>query len=447
MVNHGPARARYRTLGASAWQSIAIFGAPYWALTARRAVAAVRPPQRDTAKRRRLLVDVSILANHDAGTGIQRVVRSLLRELAVSPPSDFEVVPVKATRKDVYRYAIEYAARFGILLPYVVGTKVQVDEGDMFLGLDLCSRIAPCRRNQYLDWQARGVQFAFVVYDLLPALHPDWFTSKGRKSFRHWLTTIAIHADMLVCISQAVANDLERWLTGKLALTDARPAIRWFHLGTDLVIEEQPTHSSLPISITGSHPLDRWALMVGTVEPRKGYAAVLDAYEILWAQGCGVGLVVVGQQGWHVDALVERLRTHTEAGKRLFWLPNLDDAQLANLYRTLDGLIMASEGEGFGLPLIEAARNRMPILARDLPVFREVAGERATYFSAKNRHELADALRHWFERMQTGALPVPEPPLTWQESANLLKNIIAGQIGSTNPSPHHHDEIIRIRNE
>ncbi|WP_260436974.1 glycosyltransferase family 4 protein [Burkholderia contaminans] len=372
-----------------------------------------------------MLVDVSILANHDAGTGIQRVVRSLLRELAASPPPDLEVVPIKATRKDVYRYAIECAARFGIELSHAAGAEVRVDEGDMFLGLDLCSRIAPRRRNQYLDWQARGVRFAFVVYDLLPALHPEWFTLKGRKSFRHWLTTIAIHADVLVCISQAVASDLDRWLTGKLELTDAAPAIRWFHLGTDLVTDEGPAGSPMPASIVCSHPPDRWALMVGTVEPRKGYAAVLDAYEMLWAQGCSVGLVVVGQQGWHVDALVERLRAHPEAGKRLFWLQNVDDARLANLYRTLDGLIMASEGEGFGLPLIEAARNRMPILARDLPVFREVSGECATYFSAKSRQELANVLRHWFESMQTGALPPPATPLTWQESANFLKNIIS----------------------
>lgn len=398
---------------------------PRWSPVARCAVAAVRPTSRDTAKRRRLLVDVSILANHDAGTGIQRVVRSLLRELAISPPSNLDVVPVRATRKDVYRYAIECAARFGIELPHAAGAEVRVDEGDIFLGLDLCSRIAPRRRNQYLDWQARGVRFAFVVYDLLPALHPDWFTSKGRKSFRHWLTTIAIHADMLVCISQAVAGDLERWLAGKLALSDAGPAIRWFHLGTDLVAEANSGGSSSPVGIAGSHAPDRWILMVGTVEPRKGYAAVLDAYEMLWAQGCSIGLVIVGQQGWHVDALVERLRTHPETGKRLLWLPNLDDAQLANLYRTLDGLIMASEGEGFGLPLIEAARNRMPILARDLPVFREVVGERATYFSTKNRHELASAIRHWFERLQTGTLPASAIPLTWQESANFLKKIIA----------------------
>ncbi|QUN43895.1 glycosyltransferase family 4 protein [Burkholderia cenocepacia] len=425
MVNHCPARVRSSTFRASAWQSIAIFGIPRWTLTARRAVAAVRPKQHDTVKRRRLLIDVSILANHDAGTGIQRVVRSLLQELAVSPPSGIEVVPVKATRSDVYRYAIECAARFGIRLPHPAGAEVQVNEGDMFLGLDLCSRIAPRRRNQYLDWQARGVRFAFIVYDLLPALNPDWFTPKGRKSFRRWLTTIAIHADLLVCISQAVASDLERWLAGKLGLTDAGPAIRWFHLGTDLVPEEHPASLSAPVSIAGSHPPTRWALMVGTVEPRKGYAAVLDAYEVLWEQDYSVGLVVVGKQGWHVDVLAERLRTHPEAGTRLFWLPDLDDTQLANLYRTLDGLIMASEGEGFGLPLIEAAHNQMPILARDLPVFREVAGEHATYFSAKNRLELANVLRHWFERMQSGTLPSPATPLTWQESANFLKNIIA----------------------
>jgi glycosyltransferase involved in cell wall biosynthesis len=59
--------------------------------------------------------------------------------------------------------------------------------------------------------------------------------------------------------------------------------------------------------------------MVGTVEPRKGYAQTIDAFELLWSKGEEVNLVIVGKAGWHVEELVERLRDHPLRGKRLFW--------------------------------------------------------------------------------------------------------------------------------
>ncbi|MFU0418289.1 glycosyltransferase, partial [Acinetobacter baumannii] len=107
----------------------------------------------------------------------------------------------------------------------------------------------------------------------------------------------------------------------------------------------------------------------------------MDAFELLWEMGSEVTLVIAGREGWCVEALSQRLRCHLEAGKRLVWLADVSDAQLAALYANLGGLIMPSEAEGFGLPLVEAARYGMPLLVRDLPVFREVVGEHASYFS------------------------------------------------------------------
>ncbi|MFN0630266.1 glycosyltransferase, partial [Bacillus anthracis] len=56
-------------------------------------------------------------------------------------------------------------------------------------------------------------------------------------------------------------------------------------------------------------------LMVGTLEPRKGHAQVLDAFENLWKGGANLNLVIVGKVGWMVDLLVQRLCSHPELGK------------------------------------------------------------------------------------------------------------------------------------
>jgi glycosyltransferase involved in cell wall biosynthesis len=122
------------------------------------------------------------------------------------------------------------------------------------------------------------------------------------------------------------------------------------------------------------------------------------------------------------DAFCARLRKHPESGKRLIWLDNATDAQLQKLYSTCSCLIAASEGEGFGLPLIEAARHDLPILARDIPVFREVAGEFATYFDGSSPENLCHALESWLLANKAGNVERSKNLafLTWSESATAL---------------------------
>lgn len=419
---------------AAALQFAAIWWSARWAGAARRAVAALRPALPSerplgSGERRQLLVDVSIIASHDAGTGIQRVVRSLLLELVREPPPGFEVRPVRATRKTSFRYANTYLSSLNVgALPREDST-VCVGAGDIFLGLDLSSRIAPSRQREFLNWRAQGVRFAFVVYDLLPALHPEWFTPRARKSFQHWLGTVAVHADALCCISCSVADEVAGWLWQRCGIAGSELTPGWFHLGADLPLAPQDRAGlGTPLGERSSNSLRQSVLMVGTVEPRKGHAQVLEAFEQLWAQGHDVTLVIAGREGWHVASLVQRLRMHPEAGKRLVWLTEVIDAQLASLYGSLGGLVMASEAEGFGLPLVEAANYGMPILARDLPVFREVAGDHASYFSGRTGAELAPQLAAWLHLLQAGQAPRSSGlcRLGWGGSAGQLKTLLAG---------------------
>ena len=89
-------------------------------------------------------------------------------------------------------------------------------------------------------------------------------------------------------------------------------------------------------------------------------------------------------------------------------------------------LIAASEGEGFGLPLIEAASHHLPIVARDLPVFREVAGEHAYYFSGLSGEDLSNALSDWLGLFARHEAPKSDlmPHLTWSESCQQILPLI-----------------------
>jgi len=167
-------------------------------------------------------------------------------------------------------------------------------------------------------------------------------------------------------------------------------------------------------------------LMVGTVEPRKGHAQVLDALDALWSGGEELNLVIVGKQGWLVDALATRLREHPEQGRRLFWFEGASDEWLETLYRQAKLLIAASFGEGYGLPLIEAARRGTPLLARDLPVFREVAGDHALYFRGESAGALVEAVHGWRDAAARGHVPDSSriATTTWREAVATMLRIV-----------------------
>src|SRR5205085_8129675 len=115
------------------------------------------------------------------------------------------------------------------------------------------------------------------------------------------------------------------------------------------------------------------------------------------------------------------------------WLESADDSVLKRLYEQADGLLMASEAEGFGLPIIEAARHDLPILLRDIPVFREVAGDHATYFHGTAPDELQEALTTWLSQVKADAAP-PATGIAWQtwsESTQSLMDLI-----TDNQHPH-----------
>ena len=97
---------------------------------------------------------------------------------------------------------------------------------------------------------------------------------------------------------------------------------------------------------------------------------------------------------------------------------------LDHIYRSARALLAASEGEGFGLPLIEAAQYGLPIIARDIPIFREVAGEHAYYFRGKDPGDLADALRTWLSLGDAAPASQSLPRLTWHQSSRQLLDVV-----------------------
>ncbi|MGH8061018.1 MAG: glycosyltransferase family 4 protein [Pseudoxanthomonas sp.] len=394
---------------AVSWQSLLVEAMK------RRGMRAWLPMQEVAA---RYLVDVTELALEDLGAGVQRVTRSWLLELLLAPPQGLGIEPVRLDDRGDYVLARSFLAQFLGLRDGDLGADLafQPHPADRFIGLDFCRDRAAQLEPALAKLRAVGVPISLVVPDMLPLQHPHWFPQGIAEAMQAWLGVLARQVDLAVCISSDCARNLREQLAAR-GLDARRLRMAIVPLGSDLPLAVAA--EVVPPQRSGSTRL----LMVGTLEPRKQHAQVLDAFDLMLAHGMDVELMIVGHPGWATEAVTGRIRRHREAGKRLHWLADADDSVLAAAYRSSDLLVMASLGEGFGLPIGEAARLGCGLLLRDIAVFREVAGDKAEYFSGTEATALVQAVAEWIQDRDR-ALPraVEGRWSTWEESAALLKN-------------------------
>ena len=392
------------------WRALSEFLDRWWwfrRLTVPTGVSGVMP---------RLFVDVSAIIRHDAQTGIQRVVRSVWAELLARSGTGFECVPVFATARRGYCVAPQdFLEREDLPKPIA---PVAVRPGDKFLGLDLSAHLLPKYRPQIRSWREAGASIHIVVYDLLPLNRPEWFSAPASAHFRKWFRVVKEEADQAICISDQVAEELRKRVRGTRA--EGRLAIGRMPMGADIA-------QSLPSSgiceqvqsVLARMRFRPTILMVGTVEPRKGYEVALRAFDFLWrtAPSRAPDLVIVGKAGWKTAHLQKIIRSHPLYGRRLQWLEGVSDEALCACYETARGLLVASRAEGFGLPLIEAAEHRLPVLARDLDVFREHNLPNVTFFTDDQPQILA---RQLLQLAESPRAQGPAHLMSWRAAAGAL---------------------------
>jgi alpha-1,2-rhamnosyltransferase len=270
--------------------------------------------------------------------------------------------------------------------------------------------------------RVRGLRIVAVVYDLIPIRHPEFCDEFLIGSFGAWFQWSLANADAFVCISKTVRMEVEDEATKLLGLSKARrKGYEYFHLGSELDLKDGKRSIPEPLGnvFAGPAPV---CLMVSTIEPRKNHNYLLDAFERVWEQNGLAKLCIIGKPGWKCDELLARIRNHRERGRRLFLLESVDDDGLEYAYANAAVLVFPSMAEGFGLPLVEAMQRGLPVIASDIPVFRETGGDFVAYCDVREPKSLA---RMVLELERTGKVPAARDPkdwrwITWRESAQQL---------------------------
>jgi len=311
-------------------------------------------------------------------------------------------------------------ARAAATLPPTTSAKseppagVSPEPGDVLLLVDSSWHDHPWAAAR--AFKAQGGLIVCMIHDLIPETNPEFCDDRLRALFKDWIEAAVDLADGFVCNSQTTAEVMR----ARLVAAGKMQNVTHFWLGSE--IETNSTDINSPIAALDTH--DPIFACVGTLEPRKNQTYALDAFDIVWNEGVRAKLIFVGRLGWLSEPVVERIRRHARYGRDLFLLTDADDSTLARIYRRANALIFPSRMEGFGLPLVEALQQGAPVLASDIPIFREIAREGVTFVRLDDPAQCARAIK---DHCASGAPRLPKPVawLTWAQSTHAFYRAVA----------------------
>ncbi len=231
------------------------------------------------------------------------------------------------------------------------------------------------------------VPAAVVVHDLTPLTRPHHHTLANRYCFNAYFAESVVAADAVVCVSETTRRRLEEHVPS------AGRRARVIADGVDAFFTPAAAGADGG-AIRGRHAGGRaFVVQLGTLEPRKGIATLIAAHAaLLAARREAPDLVLAGGRGWGGRWLEAALSGHPEPQRvHVTGYVSRDDAR--ELLRHAELAVLASEEEGFGLPLAEALACGAACVASDEPALVELAAGAADCFPRGNAAALAAAMQ------------------------------------------------------
>lgn len=259
------------------------------------------------------------------------------------------------------------------------------------------------------DWLARHrLKPVYLIHDLIPITHPAYCRAGEAERHAGRIRNALRSARGLIVNSAATGAELAQFAQGGgLPVPDILVA----HLGIE----------DLPAAI-GAAPWPRpYFLSIGTIEARKNHILLLRLWERLREElrSETPDLVLIGQRGWEADETFALLDEGRHEFGRVLELDRCSDAELAAWIDHARAVLMPSHAEGYGLPVMEAMSRGMPVIASDLPVYREVAQDIPLFLDPDDGNAWLRAVRRYLadspeREEQRRRLATYRPP-SWQE--------------------------------
>lgn len=231
--------------------------------------------------------------------------------------------------------------------------------------------------------ERRKLKAVYLIHDLIPITHPQY--CREGEAARHELRIEAAlrSASGLILNSGATERELAGFANDN-GIAMPPSLVAW------LGIDAKPVDASIRAAL----PDRPYFVMIGTIEARKNHLTILEAWrDIVGRLGDQAPrLFVIGQRGWEAAEAIGILDDPGTLKCHVHEMPACDDEQMGKLLAGARAMLMASFVEGFGLPVVEALQQGVPVIASDLPVFHEIAGDIPTYLDPNDSVAWANAV-------------------------------------------------------
>lgn len=202
-----------------------------------------------------------------------------------------------------------------------------------------------------------------VIHDLTAILYPKWHDKASHIVQKLFLKKILKKADHVIANSHSTAASIKEY----------QP------LTKDKISVVYPSISIKENKKISDNNNDVYFLSVGTIEPRKNYLQLIEAFEKVAAINSEVKLIIVGYKGWKYEPVIDAIKT-SKYSNRINLKGYISEEELINYYRNSVAFVFTTLYEGYGLPLLEAMSLESVIISSDIAICREVCGEAALYY-------------------------------------------------------------------
>lgn len=240
----------------------------------------------------------------------------------------------------------------------------------------------------FATWPSARTKYrATVIHDLTYLYFPEVVEAKNLAHLRRVVPRSIEQADFIITVSETVKAELVKEFSlppEKCVVTTVPPDATYFQKNTNEI------HKKYGI------PTQKFIYFIGNLEPRKDLPTLIEAYcKLPTSTKEEYSLVLAGGDGWKTEKSRQSLAKAKATGENVVHVGFVDSKDTAAFYQQASLFVMPSIYEGFGMPILEAMASNCPVMASDIPVLREAAGEAALFAKVGD----SDSFSHAIQRL------------------------------------------------
>lgn len=274
----------------------------------------------------------------------------------------------------------------------------------------------------YAAWPSVKSRFtATTIHDLTFIHYPELVETNNLAHLGRVVAKSIKSSDFIITVSEAIKKEiLDTYdLKSNEVIVTATPPDESFYKKNHNEI-----HKKYAI------PTKKYLFFISTIEPRKNLPLLIKAYSKLSPKLQNeYSLVISGGMGWKSEESRQAISDAQSIGLNVVHTGYVDEKDKSALYQQASLHILPSFYEGFGMSILESAASETPIVATDIPVFREVGGNGVEYFTSNNSDSLVRSITKvlsssTYQKELVNNASAQLKTFSWQKSAELIINTV-----------------------